>query len=47
MWRKKNMKFVPKNLILTVKHDDNSVLWECMGAAGVGNLHIIDGINES
>ncbi|VVC33255.1 Hypothetical protein CINCED_3A007839 [Cinara cedri] len=34
-----------KNLQLTVKYGGGSVMvWGCMSAQGVGNLHIIDGI---
>ncbi len=35
-------------MVPTVKHGGGSVLmWGCMSAAGVGELHIIDGIMNS
>jgi len=40
---KKNIK--PRNFIPTVKHGDDCVFaWRCISAAGISNLHIIDGI---
>jgi len=45
VWQKKKKELESKNLIPTVKHGDGSVLvWGCMSAAGVGNLHFIEGI---
>ena len=47
VWRKKNQELESKNLIPTVKHGDGGVLvWRCMSAAGVGNLHFIEGITS-
>lgn len=47
VWRKNNTELNPQNLIPTIKHDGGSVLvWGCMSAAGVGNLHFIDGIMD-
>jgi hypothetical protein len=47
VWRKKNTELEPKNLIPTVKHWDGAVLvWVCMSAAGVGNLHFIEEITN-
>lgn len=45
MWRKPNHELEGKNLRKTVKHGGGSVMvWGCMAASGVGNLHFIDGI---
>lgn len=47
VWRKANQELAPKNLRPTVKHGGGSVLvWGCMSASGVGNLHFIDGIMD-
>ncbi len=35
-------------MVPTVKHGGGSILmWGCMGAAGVGELHFIEGISNS
>ena len=45
VWRKKNTELESKNVIPTVKHGGGYVLvWGCMSAAGVGDLHFIEGI---
>jgi transposase len=47
VWRKKNTEMQPQNLVPTVKHGGGSVMvWGCMSAAGVGKLHIIEGIMD-
>lgn len=47
VWRKKNTEMQPQNLVPTVKHGGGSVMvWGCMSAAGVGNLHFIEGIMD-
>ena len=39
------MELESKNLIRTAKHRDGNILiWGCMNATGVGNLHFIEGI---
>lgn len=45
IWRKANKEMDLKNLRPTVKHGGGSIMvWGCMGASGVGNLVIIEGI---
>lgn len=45
VWREKNRALDPKNMTGTVKHGGGSVMvWGCMSANGVGNLHFINGI---
>jgi hypothetical protein len=47
VWRQANTELEPRNLIPTVKHGGGSVMvWGCMSASGVGNLHIIEGIMD-
>ena len=44
VWRQPNAELEPRNLIPTVKHGGGSVMvWGCMSAKGVGNLHFIEG----
>ncbi len=44
VWRHKGEEYKEKCTVPTVKHGDGSVLmWGCMSAAGVGELHFIDG----
>lgn len=44
VWRQPNAELEPRNLIPTVKHGGGSVMvWGCMSANGVGNLHFIEG----
>ncbi len=46
--RRKGEEYKEKCMVPTVKHGDGSVLmWGCMSAAGVGELHFIDGIMNS
>ncbi len=48
VWRRKGEEYKEKCMVPTVKHGDGSVLlWGCMSAAGVGELHFIDGIMNS
>ncbi len=48
VWRRKGEEYKEKCMVPTVKHGGGSVLmWGCMGAAGVGELHFIDGIMNS
>ncbi len=48
VWRHKGEEYKEKCMVPTVKHVDGSVLmWGCMSAAGVGELHFIDGIMNS
>ncbi len=48
VWRRKGEEYKEKCLVPTVKHGGGSVLmWGCMSAAGVGELHFIDGIMNS
>ncbi len=47
-WRRKGEEYKEKCMVPTVKHGGGSVLmWGCMSAAGVGELHFIDGIMNS
>ncbi len=48
VWRRKGEECKEKCMVPTVKHGGGSVLmWGCMSAAGVGELHFIDGIMNS
>ncbi len=48
VWRRKGEEYKKKCMVPTVKHGGGSVLmWGCMSAAGVGELHFIDGIMNS
>ncbi len=48
VWRRKGEEYKEKCMVPTVKHGGGSVLmWGCMTAAGVGELHFIDGIMNS
>ncbi|KAG2464611.1 TCB1 transposase, partial [Polypterus senegalus] len=48
VWRRKGEDFKEKCMVPTVKHGGGSVLmWDCMSAAGIGELHFIDGIMNS
>ncbi len=48
VWRRKGEEYKEKCMVPTVKHGGGSVLmWGCMSAAGVGELHLIDGIMNS
>ena len=45
MWRGKDEAYRPECMCPTVKHGGGSVMvWGCMSAKGVGNLHFIEGI---
>ncbi len=48
VWRRKGEEYKEKCMVPTVKYGGGSVLmWGCMSAAGVGELHFIDGIMNS
>ncbi len=48
VWRCKGEEYKEKCMVPAVKHGGGSVLmWGCMSAAGVGELHFIDGIMNS
>ncbi len=48
VWQRKGEEYKEKCMVPTVKHGGGSVLmWGCMSAAGVGELHFIDGIMNS
>ncbi len=48
VWRRKGEEYKEKWMVPTVKHGGGSVLmWGCMSAAGVVELHFIDGIMNS
>ncbi len=48
VWRRIGEEYKEKCMVPTVKHGGGSVLlWGCMSAAGVGELHFIDGIMNS
>ncbi len=48
VWHRKGEEYKEKCMVPTVKHGGVSVLmWGCMSAAGVGELHFIDGIMNS
>ncbi len=48
VWCRKGEEYKEKCMVPTVKHGGGSVLmWGCMSAAGVGELHFIDGIMNS
>ncbi|GBL72259.1 Transposable element Tcb2 transposase [Araneus ventricosus] len=45
VWRKPNSELEMKNITSSVKHGGGSqMVWGCMSAEGVGNLHFIDGM---
>ena len=45
VWRRTNTELDPKNMVVTEKHEDGSVMvWDCMASSGVGELVFIDGI---
>ncbi len=47
-WHRKGEEYKEKCMVPTVNHGGGSVLmWGCMSAAGVGELHFIDGIMNS
>ncbi len=48
VWRRKGEEYKEKCMVPTVKHGGGNVLmWGCMSAAGVWELHFIDGIMNS
>ncbi len=48
VWCRKGEEYKEKCMVPTVKHGGGSVLmWGCMSAASVGELHFIDGIMNS
>ena len=48
VWRRKGEEYKEKCMVPTVKHGGGSVLmWGCMSAADVGELHFIDGLMNS
>ncbi len=48
VWRRKGEEYKEKCMVPSVKHGGGSVLmWGCMSAAGVGELHFIDDIMNS
>ncbi|CAI9616083.1 unnamed protein product [Staurois parvus] len=48
VWRSKGEEYKEKCMVPAVKHGGGSVLlWGCMSAAGVGELHFIDDIMNS
>ncbi len=48
VWHRKGEEYKEKCMVPEVKHGGGSVLmWGCMSAAGVGELHFIDGIMNS
>uniref|UniRef100_A0A8C4RHS4 Transposase n=1 Tax=Erpetoichthys calabaricus TaxID=27687 RepID=A0A8C4RHS4_ERPCA len=48
VWRRKGEDFKEKCMVPTVKYGGGSALmWGCMSAAGVGELHFVDGIMNS
>lgn len=48
IWREVNTRLSKRNLLPSFKHGGGSLMvWGCFGAAGVGNLHFIDGIMDS
>ncbi len=48
VWRRKGEEYKETCMVPTVNHGGGSVLmWGCMSAAGVGELHFIDGIMNS
>lgn len=47
VWRKPNTEMHERNLTCSVKHGGGSqMVWGCMSANGVGELHFIDGIMD-
>ncbi|CAK9796254.1 Transposable element Tc1 transposase [Anthophora quadrimaculata] len=47
VWRENGKALNPKNIKTTVKHGGGSVMvWGCMSACGLGNLHFIEGIMD-
>ncbi|CAI9623140.1 unnamed protein product, partial [Staurois parvus] len=47
VWRRKGEEYEEKCMVPTVKHGDSVLLWRCMSAAGVRELHFIAGIMNS
>ncbi|GBL84426.1 Transposable element Tcb1 transposase [Araneus ventricosus] len=48
VWRKLNSELEMKNLTPSVKHGGGSpMIWGCMSAVGVRNLHFIDGMMDT
>lgn len=48
IWREVNTSLSSRNMLPTFKHGGGSVMaWGCFSAAGVGNLHFIDGIMDA
>ncbi len=47
VWRRKGEEYKEKCMVPTVKHGGSVFMWGCMSAAGVGELHFIDGIMNS
>lgn len=43
-WRRPGELLKPKHVKQTVKHDDSVMAWGCFSSAGVGDIHIIEGI---
>ena len=47
-WRRPIEDYKDKCIMLTVKHGcENVMVWSCMSAAGVGELHFIEGNMKS
>lgn len=47
VWRKANTELELKNMCGTIKHGGGNIMvWGCMSAAGVGDLHFVDGIMD-
>ncbi len=49
VWRRKGEEYKEKCMVPTMKHHGGGsvLMWGCMSAAGVGELHFIDGIMNS
>jgi transposase len=46
IWRKHNERYLVKNCVATVKHDDKIMVWGAFASSGVGILHRIYGIMD-
>jgi len=46
VWRRHNERYLVKNCVATVKHDDKIMVWGSFAASGVGILHRIHGIMD-